>query len=145
METKSPSPLPERNPKTHASHRREVFWQITFPLALVSMIFLALSVGVIWAGVAGSGELTRWAGVSIVWLSLPVIILSLLMLALVRGLVYGVTKLLHVLPGYARLAQDFFVRVQNKVKALADKIVEPFFKVHGFGAAVKTLKPRRRK
>ena len=36
-----PFVLPERNPLTHARHRKEVFWQITLPVILCALLLVA--------------------------------------------------------------------------------------------------------
>jgi hypothetical protein len=62
-----------RNPQAQARHRRETFWQITFPFLLLLLVFLALVVGVSWAAVTGVPDLRRWADVALIWqLPLPV-------------------------------------------------------------------------
>ena len=115
MEEKRKFQLPERNPATHAVHRREVFWQITFPLIIVLTIVLGLTGGVIYAGVIGLGEVSRWADVSLIWLLLPALVVALLMLLMLVGMVMLVAKLLGVLPGYARLVQDFVNLLRRKI------------------------------
>lgn len=55
MENQAKFQLPERNPVTHAAHRREVFWQITFPFLIALIILLGLVAGVIFAGTTGAG------------------------------------------------------------------------------------------
>jgi len=139
-EIRKPSRLPERNPDTYARHRKEVFWQITFPFLLTFLIILLLLAGVIWAGVAGHDQLRRWADTSIVWLLIPPTGLSLLLLAINVGMVVAVAKLLNVLPGAMRLVQDYFKMIEMKVKDLADKMVEPVLKIHGFIASFSALK-----
>ena len=96
-----------RNPKTHAKHRREVLWQITIPLLVVLLLLLGLVGLVIWSSVQADPEVSRWANVSLVWLVVPVIILSFIFLLLLSAITFGVIKLIQVLPGYARLADRY--------------------------------------
>ena len=137
--------LPERNPLTHAAHRREVFWQITFPFIIALIIILGLVGGVIFAGTQGVGDVSRWADVSLIWLLLPVLIVIIVMLLILSGVVYLVTKLLAVLPGYARLVQDYFYLIQVRVKSIADKLVEPVLKLHSFKAGAGVLQRKVKK
>lgn len=143
MEEKRKFQLPERNPATHAVHRREVFWQITFPLIIVLTIILGLTGGVIYAGVIGLGEVSRWADVSLIWLLLPALVVALLMLLMLVGMVMLVAKLLGVLPGYARLVQDFVNLLRNRVKLISEKSVEPLLRLHSLKAEWDTLRRRR--
>src|SRR5512139_218878 len=117
--------IPPRNPKTHAQHRREVLWQITVPLLVVLLLLLGTVGLVIWASVQADPQVSRWADVSLVWLVVPVIILSFIFLLLLSGITYGVIKLIQVLPGYARLVQDFFLRIQARVVGISDRLVSP--------------------
>jgi hypothetical protein len=140
MENKPKFQVPERNPATHAIHRREVFWQITFPLIIALLLILGLVGVVIFAGFQGLGEVSRWADVSLIWLLLPALVVVLVMLLMLSGVVYLITRLLAILPGYARLAQDFFYLVQVRVKSISDKLVEPILKLRSFKAGADALR-----
>jgi hypothetical protein len=140
MEPKPKLVLPERNPVTHAAHRREVFWQITFPLILTLLILLGLVGFVIYAGFQGSGSVSRWADISLIWLLLPAVVATLVVLVFLIGLVYLVSKLLGVLPGYARLVQGYFSLAQVRIRSIADKMVEPVLKIRSFKAGADVLR-----
>lgn len=135
-------PLPPRNPTTHAKHRREVLWQITFPLLIVLVLLLGLVGLVIWAGVQANPDVGRWADVSLVWLIVPVIIISFLFLVLLSGITFGVIKLIQVLPPYARLVQDFFLRVQVKVAEISNRLTAPIIRSKGAAAGARRLRDR---
>lgn len=134
--TETPPPkqfvLPERNPVTHAAHRREVWWQITFPLLIGGLLLLAVLVGVIVAAVGANQGVSRWADVSLIWLLLPVLPMAFLLLVVTAGITYGITALLRVFPGYARLVQDYFLLFEAKVKEIDDRIVEPVLKLRAW-------------
>ncbi len=138
--TEYPLPLPERNPQTHARHRKEVWWQIILPLLLGMLVICGLSAGAIAAGIGAVGEVSRWADISAIWLIIPPIALALILLVLVGGLAYGVTKLLQVLPPYARLAQDYLVLVSVRARQISNKAVEPVLKARSFWAGFAALR-----
>jgi len=140
MEASKPSRLPERNPVTHARHRKDVFWQITVPFGLFFLLILLLIAGVIWAGFAGIDQVSRWADISLIWLLIPVIGLSLLVLAVTVGMVVGLGKLLQVLPRAMHLVQQYFWLAESQVKRVADKLVEPVLKIHSFLAGAGALR-----
>ena len=71
MDEKPEFVLPERNPKTHAAHRKEVGWQITLPLIIGCLLLALLMTGVIWSAAGANPELRRWADISLVWTLLP--------------------------------------------------------------------------
>jgi hypothetical protein len=139
MNTNKPFVLPERNPLTHARHKHDVLLQITLPLVIGGLLIVLAIAGIIWSAAGGpaSGEVNRWANVSLIWLILPALFFVLLGTVILIGLVYAVTKLLAVLPGYARLTQDWFVRLGGKVRLVSDKVVEPFLKAHSFSAGTR--------
>lgn len=129
--------LPERNPVTHAKHRREVLLQITVPLVIGGLLILLAVIGVIWTA-AGAGEsVSRWADISLMWLITPTLVFALLGVLVFSALVYLVTRLLMVLPGYARLAQDWFTMVSARVHKLCDQAAEPFLKAHSASAGAR--------
>jgi hypothetical protein len=124
----------ERNPQAHARHRRETFWQITFPFLFLLLAFLALVVGVSWAAMNEAPDLRRWADVAVLWqLPLPMF-LSLLCLAINIGLVIGLVKLIGLLPGFTYKAHSFALLVQQKIEAISDLLVEPFIRASSLKA-----------
>ncbi len=132
--------LPERNPVTHRKHRQEVFWQVTLPLLIGLAVLLTTAVLVVIAGFQGGEQVSLWADISTVWLILPVLFVAFIFLALTGGLAFLVTLLLRKLPPYARLVQDFFERVSDRVRQLSNKAVEPLLRAHGTAAALRSLR-----
>jgi len=125
----------ERNPKTYAAHKGEVFWQITLPLLMFGIIVLALCVAVVWAGSVGVGEVSRWADVSLIWLLLPWLFVALLFLAILVGLV-----VLAKLPPLARQAQDTLVKINSQVTRTANVMAEPIIRIHSLLASWRALR-----
>jgi hypothetical protein len=139
MQPKSEFQLPPRNPQTHAAHRRQTFWQITSPLLLALLFLLAAVGGVIWAGVGANPQVSRWADVSLIWLLLLPLALSLLVLALLGGLVYLTVVIIKALPGYASLVQGYFRLAAEKVSCFADRVTAPVIKLHEVQAQIKKM------
>jgi len=137
MDEKPQFVLPERNPQTHAAHRRDVLRQITLPLVIGGLLLVAGMALVIIAAAGANGEVRRWADLSLIWLILPALIFSLLILGLLFGLTYLVSKLLGILPGYARLVQDGYTGLSGKVMHLSDALVLPLLKLKGWSAAAR--------
>lgn len=165
----SPKPLvlPPRNPLTHARHKREVFWQITFPVMLgvllvlvmvVLLVVLALQEAQVQNSAAPIAESAlpgdfsqeemsmlqylrtythRLSLISQIWLIVPVMIFSLLAVVALAGMIYLATNLLGLAPGYMRLAQDFMIRLRLRVGSLSDSAVEPFLKAKSMTAAAR--------
>ena len=126
----------ERNPVTQAIHRREVLWQITFPLVILALIFLALTVVVSLSGV---GHQSRWADISAIWCLCPNLIVLLLCVGSLSGMSYGLFRLQRVLPGKMFSLQKFSLKVRDGVQKASDSAVEPVLKVHSSRAGQQTL------
>ena len=83
------------------------------------------------------GTTVRLANVSQMWLLGPVLVFLLLTLLVLAGLAYLFTKLLGVLPGYMRLAQDFMALAALRVRHVLDAAVEPVLKAKSFTASAR--------
>jgi uncharacterized membrane protein len=162
-----PLVLPPRNPLTHARHRHETFWQIIFPVMLSLLLVLVMVALLVYLAAqeaqdlnsmppieetALPGDLTqeevsmlqyqrsdthRLSLISQIWLIIPVMILSLVAVAVLAGLIYLASNLLGIAPGYMRLAQDILIRVRLRVGSLTDSAVEPFLMVKSMTAAAR--------
>jgi hypothetical protein len=130
---------PERNPITHRNHRKEVFWQITFPLIIGISVILGLAVWTIMATATG-GDISQTANTSLVFLILPTMLLAIIPLALFAGMAYGVIWLNKKLPANMRRVQDAFIRVRDGVKTGADKLVEPIIRFRSTIASLDAFK-----
>jgi hypothetical protein len=134
-----PEPRPlERNQVTWAMHRREVLRQITIPLVLTLLVVIACGVLVT---VMGTNEnVSQWADVSLIWLIMPQIFVSLIVLIILAAMVYGLYRLLKVLPFYTKIVQDYFILFRDQVAVLGDTLVEPFLAVKSKNASWRSLK-----
>ena len=135
-----PPSCPKPNPLTRRKHRQEVLWQITLPLALGAILVLAAGVGVVYAGATQAGPLERWASTSIIWLIIPMMVLTLILLGVTAGLAYGIVWLIGALPKYPRQIQDVFVLIDARVRKAADASVEPTLRVRSFTAGLRALR-----
>lgn len=128
----------KRNPDTWAKHKREYWLQIMLPLIISLLVVLIFAVLVIVVGT--NGEVSQWANVSLIWLIAPMLFFSLIGLALLIGLAYGIFRLLQVLPFYTSRLQDFLQRVNQQVSQVCDRLVEPVIKVKKRSASIKALR-----
>jgi len=142
MDEKKPFPLPPRNPHTHANHRREVLLQVTLPLLITILLLVAAVLGV---NLGDNTQVHRWANASLILLLIPVLFFSLLFLAILAMLVYAISRLLGILPPYARLTQDLFSQMEFKVKKAADAAVEPALRLHAAKAGWQAFTRRGQK
>lgn len=127
----------ERNPKTHALHKREVFWQISLPLIIGTLVLVAAVVAIILSALQPVTDLERWADVSLIWIILPSLFFALIMLAVLVALVFVVSLMLRSIPRYARILQLYFELGKSKIYKLANLLVEPILKVNSLSAAAR--------
>jgi uncharacterized membrane protein YhdT len=137
MDTPRKPVYPERNPKTHALHQREVFWQISLPLVIGILVLVAAVVAIVLSATQPVTDLGRWADVSLMWIILPSLFFALIMLAITIGLVIGVSLLLRIVPRYARILQLYFELGKGKVSQLTNLLAEPILRVNSIWASVR--------
>ncbi len=135
----------ERNPKTHAAHKREVFWQISLPLLAGVLLILAALGAVIFSTIQPVTEVGRWASVSLIWLILPALFFAFLFLIILAGLVFAVTYLFRLVPRYALVVQLFFEQARSKAGQLLDLSAEPILRINAIWAAIRYATERGRK
>jgi len=130
------TPPPQRNPVTQAIHRRQVWWQITFPLVILALIFLAL---IVIVSLSGAGYQSRWADISAIWCLCPNLFVLLLCVGSLGGMSYGLFRLQRLLPGKLYGVQKFSLKIRDGVQKASDAAVEPVLKVHSAQASRKAL------
>ncbi len=126
-----------RNPLTANQHRREVFWQITVPLIVGGVIVLVLAGLSAFATTAGSKS--HLADAALVGLVSQALMFGLVMLLMLGGTVYGLFRLLGVLPYFFMRTQIFFLRIQLGVMKVDQRLVEPVLRMHGFSARTRAF------
>lgn len=139
MNAKVPQPIHE----SYRNHRRQLFWQIILPITLTTLLCLALIVFVGIAAFRDGGDVGRWAAVSTIWIVIPIVIGLLLTLALLAGLVYLMARLLHIMPAYTGMAQDYVHKTALYIKRGADAVVRPVFFIEGLGASIRAFFGRK--
>jgi hypothetical protein len=138
-----PPLMPERNPLTQREHAREVLWQITIPLVIGVVIVLALAV--LSVVMLDEAEASLWADISLIFLLIPLMLVSLLLMALLSGVIYMLLRLLKVIPPYARKVQDFAYRIEQRARSGANAAAEPILRVNSVVAGYQALRLRLRR
>ena len=129
------TPRPVASPTVQA-HKRQFAWQILVPLLVVVALVIAAAV-LISIGAASATQ--TWADVSTIWLILPMLVLTLLLVVVLGFLIYVVARLLQVTPHYSGRVQDFLGLFSSRARKIADGIARPFFWVHQAGAVLKSI------
>lgn len=94
-------------------HRRESFWQITFPILLVLLILVGAFVLVVLSGTAG---ISGVADMALILASIPLLLVGLIVFALFVALLFGIGWLLSKTPIATGYAQDISARVSDIVQ-----------------------------
>jgi len=135
---KRPRPLPD--PK----HRKQTFWQIWVPLCLSILVILFLAVlAAVSAGTSAGPTVTKWSHLSTIYLVTPILIGGFVILAIAGAFIYGMARLLDILPVYTRRVQGFFRQMVVLIHKWSDKTVQPVLAIKswwaGFEAALKHI------
>lgn len=138
-ERPQPRSLPEPNPVTQQAHRRQSFWQIKLPLAIGVGLALIAGAGAIVASVRGTGDVSRWASVSLIWLILQITPLVLILAGVTAAMVYLLSAMIPVIPRYMRLVWGYFMLVQGQAERLSRVSAEPFLRIQSIAASVQAF------
>ena len=109
------------------SSRGSEFWQILFPTIVGAVLLLALGV---WFGITGSkGNLSRFAEISTVLLTIPVYIATLLFALILVGLIFIVSKLIQGIPSITGPVIQILDKIRDGAaqgtRSLARLVIEP--------------------
>jgi hypothetical protein len=144
MPNKDYDPILPRNPITRQRHHREVFWQITLPIIIVSLILLVLAV--LTVGLSAESAST-WADISLIYMIVPALLMSLLAMIILAGGIYLTVWLIRMRPFYFFKGHNWFLLVNLRVGRVGDSLAEPFLRVRAWKAGAGALgrQIRRRK
>ena len=134
IEPQAPKP---RNPLTYQIHRRQVFWQITIPVLIGALILAALAA---LAVMADASQTRQLADVSLISLIVPALIFGLIFMIITIGSIYGVVRLIQVLPIYTFQAQNFLALVYLRVDRIGNSLAGPFMRMHSFRASLSAFR-----
>ena len=125
-------------------HRREVFWQIIFPLIIGLALITGLMALTIFTAAQG-GSIRQAADASLIALIFPAMMLSILPLVFFAGLAYGVSRLYRNIPPYFDRAQNLLTRIRGEVQVRSDALVQPIIQLQSTWAAFKALIPKQKR
>ena len=120
-------------------HRQQQIWQIWLPLVLASLVVIGLAILAIVGASRGSDVVTKWSHFSSILIIIPVLFVSLVVLALVCAGIYGLAKLLKILPAYTGLVQAYTDLISISIKMRSDQLLKPIFAIRGWFAALDRL------
>lgn len=117
-------------------HKRQLAWQILVPVIAGAVIIIALAVLVITRGTATDRVV---ADISVMWLIIPVLILLLVFTVVAAGIIFGMSKLMQIIPPFSGKIQSALVALERAIRKLADGSTKPFIWIDETGAAIKRI------
>ena len=130
------------SPPEHPSylkHRRELWTKILIPMLLAVAVIVAVATLTGIATFRDNGEVERWAAISTIWIVIPIMGAGLLLLLVFIAILYGMARLLALLPTYTGQAQKIAWRIEGAIKRGADMAVKPVLALEGITATLKRL------
>jgi hypothetical protein len=109
---------------------------------LSAVVFLGITILVCVAALNSTGDVARWAEVSTIWITLPIIVTGLIVLAILIGLIYLMVQALTNLPYYTSLAQDYIYLARSYIIRGADMAAKPVIDLEGFIEKIKAFLER---
>jgi hypothetical protein len=134
-----PKPVHE----TYLKHRREYRWKILAPVIAASVLCVLCSALVYVATFGYGGDVTLWAEISEIYLSIPAIIFLVIAFAFVGGLVFLMMRLLSILPRYTFMAQDLAQKMKVYARRGADYVANPVIFIDSLGASINRIFGKR--
>ncbi len=123
------------------SHKKKSLWQIWLPLAVSIVVMLVLCVFVVLLTARdASGDFPlKWSSISIIFMSFPAMLFSLLFLALLIGVIYLLIKLYAILPHYAHQLRSILKKIGAFVHMACDRVTAPIISVNSSYTGFSTL------
>jgi hypothetical protein len=131
MTLPTPTPAIQPNPVTQAAHRKQMIWQVYVPLFVC---IAALITGTVFAVSGGAEQTGQWASVSIIFLILPALTAGMVGLLINGLMIYGLARLLKVVPPFSVKVQKLFAGISSKTTDISNKAVSPIIGISGWSA-----------
>jgi hypothetical protein len=129
-------PSPTEHP-SYQKHRRELWTKILIPMLFVVAVIVAVAVLTAMTTFRDNGDVARWAAISTIWIVIPIMAAGLLLLIVFIGIIYGMARLLALVPAYTGYAQKIVWRIEGYVKRGTEQAVQPIL---GVGSVLATIK-----
>jgi hypothetical protein len=101
---------------------------------------IGLLVVAVLVGFSTNAQASLWADISLIFLILPVMVITLLFLAILVGLIFLQRWLLRNLPVYTLRAQELAFKLEQRTRSIANSIVKPIMKVESLRAGWRSLR-----
>jgi hypothetical protein len=127
------------NRSTIQVHKMQYIWQILVPFFIMAAIIIAGAIMVVSGGEQGTGV---WSDISVIWLITPALFFALAILAVLTTAIYGMVKILQILPYYTGKTQGYFAIFSAGTKKIANGVSKPVIWIRQAGAVIKSFVKR---
>ncbi|MBE9478709.1 MAG: hypothetical protein IMY80_01995 [Chloroflexi bacterium] len=105
------------------AEKRDYWVWIYLPFLVGILVLVGIGILVVRAGF---GSVSAWADTSLIFMLLPMIILGLVLVVLFGAMIYGIVKLITMIPEWFTIIRRFFWQAENAVQQAGDIVVRPF-------------------
>jgi len=122
-------------------HRRQRFWQILAPTLLGGLLVLAVAVLMVLSisGIQTGINVSQGADISLIWIIMPILLIAVFLTIILLAMIYGMSRILGILPVYSRMAQDYVTLVAARIQHGAKKVTAPIVSVKTTRSAMKAF------
>jgi len=121
------------------AHKLNRFWMILFPVILVSLVLLGLTIWIAIKNGIGGADTATLAVIAIVLLVLPTLFLGLLFLWLMIKMSNSLTKLQESIPRAGKSIRDYISMGKHYLRGAADASAEPILALRGLSAKIQQI------
>lgn len=104
------------------------------------VIFIIMLTFAVLAAMSGPATTSQMADASIIILSGPILIFGLISLVLTVALIYGLLRLINVLPYSFYQVHQFLLLLGGHVNQVNNSLVRPFIRAKGFTASTRAFR-----
>jgi hypothetical protein len=135
---KSSLPINSNEHPSYQLHRKQLWTQILLPIIFATLVFIGIIVITSLSALRDHGDVGRWAAISTIWLTLPVMIAGLIFLILLISLIYLLSRVIAIIPPYAYQAQGIVYKIESIVKRFAEMFRKPMLAAKEITGLVRT-------
>ncbi|KXK13884.1 MAG: hypothetical protein UZ14_CFX002001444 [Chloroflexi bacterium OLB14] len=120
-------------------HRKQRVTKIILPVVISALVFVGFIVWISFATFNQGGDVGRWAAISTIWIVIPVMIAGIIVLALLIGLIYLMSRAISALPYYTGIAQDYVFIAEGYIKRGANMAAKPIVAINVWLETIKAF------
>jgi hypothetical protein len=129
-------------------HKKQSLVQIWLPMILTSLVFLIPTILLFSSPREQFSVIYQWANISTIFLVLPILFITFVVVVMFLAAVYGNGLLIQVLPKKIRSLLRIFHIIENKTRILCDRSISPIInlrqKIERINTFIKIVsKPRQ--